>query len=379
MPARKLAFLLPNMSGGGAERVALRLMEDFVGAGHEVDLLLMAAQGELLQALPPSIRVIDLKAPRIRNVVRPLYDYLRRERPDAIQILMWPLTVAGVIAHRLARSDARLVVADHTILSRHYGYFGALRRRLMAASIRLFYPLADARVAVSSGAADDLVRLASLDRAAIEVVYNPVAHRPEGAAGGTSAIWGESETRILTVGNLKPEKNHALLIRAFARAFRGKSACLAILGEGAMRSELEAVAAAEGVSDRLLAPGFVGDPWPYYATASLFALSSDYEGFGNVIVEAMRCGLPIVSTDCESGPREILDDGRYGRLVPVGDEAAFAGALNDALAAPPDPAAQMARAELLSGQNTSDRYLALMLGDDLPALVSGTKAPIVRS
>ncbi|MGE5721893.1 MAG: glycosyltransferase, partial [Sphingomonadales bacterium] len=360
---RRLALLLPDMRGGGAERVALRLAEDFLGAGHAVDLVLMEARGELLDLLPSQVRVFDLHAPRIRSAIAPLRRYLRERRPDAIQVSMWPLTVAAVIAHRLARSRARVVLSDHIVLSKQYAHFGVVRRLLRRLSIRLAYPLADARVLVSRQAADDLARISGISRDSIDVVYNPVS-RPTAASQpvDAAALWGDADGRIITVGSLKAQKNHALLIRSFARLRAKRRARLLILGDGPLRGELEALVASQGLSGEVLMPGFVTDPWPYYETADLFALSSDYEGYPLVLIEALRSGLTVVSTDCESGPREILDGGRYGRLVPVGDEAAFAAAMEQALAGPGDPAPLQARAEALSGQGTSDRYLQLMLG-----------------
>jgi glycosyltransferase involved in cell wall biosynthesis len=170
--------------------------------------------------------------------------------------------------------------------------------------------------------------------------------------------------RIITVGSFKEQKNHALLIRSFARAFRDRVARLMILGEGPLRPQLEELARAEGVADQVLMPGFTTDPWPYYASADLFVLSSDYEGYPLVLIEAMRSGLSIVSTDCESGPREILEEGKYGTLVGCGDAEALAAAMEEALRRPTDPAALQARAEAISGQGTSDRYLELMLGPE---------------
>ena len=313
--------------------------------------------------LPPQVRMVDLGADRIRDIIVPLRAYLRREQPDGLQALMWPLTIVAVIAHRLARSKARLILADHTALSKHYGYFGKARTWALRASIRHFYPKADARVIVSERAADDLADLAGIPRESIEVIYNPVASPPPGkvAAPEIAALWGEG-ARILTIGNLNAEKNHELLIRAFARVAARRPATLIIAGEGAMRARLEQVAAEEGVADRVILPGFATDSWSYYLSAELFVLSSDYEGFGLVLVEAMRCGLRIVSTDCEAGPREILDGGKYGTLVPPGDIDALAEAMLAALDAPIDPARQAARVDHLSGPAVLNRYLELMTG-----------------
>ncbi|WP_242097940.1 glycosyltransferase [Sphingomonas sp. CROZ-RG-20F-R02-07] len=361
----RLAFLLPHMTGGGAERVALRLIEDFVAYGHPVDLLLMTQWGELLPLLPPAVRIIDLHAPRVRDVIRPLARYLRTERPEGLQAFMWPLTVAAVVAHRLARSNVRLVLSDHTTLSKQYGHLGRARRALLRESIRFAYPRADARVAVSAQAADDLAAVGGLARDGITVIYNPVDRpsaevRDSAAAQAAAAAWGNATARIITVGGLKAAKNQPLLIEAFAILRRSRPARLVILGEGELRGKLEALVAARGLTGDVVLPGFFTDPWPFYDTAQVFALSSDYEGYGNVLIEAMRAGLSIASTDCPSGPREILDGGTFGRLVPCDDPAALALALAEMLDHPAHPAIMRARAEALSGQDTSDRYLELM-------------------
>lgn len=362
---KRLAFVLPDMTGGGAERIALRLMEDALAAGHEVDLVLQARKGELLALLPSSVRVIDLHAARLRDVIAPMARYFRTERPDGVQIFMWPLTVLGIIAHLTSRSRARLVVSDHTIFSRHFAGLGRTGRRFLKASVKLLYPRADARILVSGGAADDLARLTGITRSSIEVIYNPV-----GCPAGRPAtdpmiekLWGTADGRILTVGKLKPEKNHALLIQSFARLLQSRPARLMILGDGPLRRETEQLVTSLGLADHVVLPGFANDPWPFYASADLFALTSDYEGFGNVLIEAMHCGVTAVSTDCPDGPREILGGGAYGTLVPVDDEAALAAALAAGLATPLDPQMLMDRAAALSGPDTSARYLALMLGE----------------
>ena len=363
MSGKRFAFLLPNMGGGGAERVALRLIADSLAAGHEVDLVLKQAKGELLPLVPAGVRVVDLGAERIRSVVAPFRAYLRERQPDAVHIMMWPLTIAGIVACRLAGSRARIVTADHTTLGRQYG---SSRRSLAALSLttRYFYPMADEVLCVSQESADDLARISRLDRAKVKVVYNPVAAPPEPIAvpGSIEALWGEGVTRILSVGSLKSVKNQAMLIRAFARLARRRPAKLIIVGEGPMRDELEQVAVAEGVADQVSMPGFTLDPWPYYASADLFVLSSDYEGFPLVLIEAMRCGLNIVSTDCPSGPREILGGGEFGALTAVGQEAALAEAIEVVLDNRLEPDVLIARAEALSGQKQSDRFIELMLG-----------------
>jgi glycosyltransferase involved in cell wall biosynthesis len=358
----RIAFLLPDLSGGGAERVALTLLEDFAARGHEVDLVVMRRRGELVGEVPPSVHLVDLAAARIRNVVRPLSRYLRERRPDALQASMWPLTIAAIIARRLARSPARLVVSDHVVLSKGYAA-KPFALRLLKVTTRLFYPLADARVVVADATADDLARLSGLGRDRFDVIYNPIFARDATTTPKIEAMWDAAEVRIITVGSFKAQKNQALLIRAFARVRKARAARLMILGAGQLEVELRQLARELGIADDVVFPGFAADPWPYYASANLFVLSSDYEGFGNVLVEAMRSGLPVVSTDCDSGPGEILDGGRYGRLVPVGDERALADAMLAELDQPTDSASLRKRAEELSGTHTADRYLELLLGE----------------
>ena len=355
------------MRGGGAERVAINLIRALVERGHEVDLVVMRGEGELLGLLPPSVRIFDLKAKRIRHVIRPLIRYLRERRPVGMQVRMWPLTVIAIIAARLSRVAVRVVVSDHVSLSQQYGG-SAVTMATLKASTRLFYPMADARIVVSSGSADDLARLSNIPRDRFTVIHNPVS-APRGPIDTNPAVellWSGGEPRILAAGSLKPQKNFALLIRAFANLVKMRPAKLMILGEGELRGALEELARSLGVADRVLMPGFAVDPWPYYASADLFVLSSDYEGFGNVIVEALHAGLPVVSTDCPAGPAEILEHGKYGKLVPYGDADALASAMADALDSDVDPEVQKARAQTFAMDGALDRYLQLLLGPATP-------------
>ena len=361
MAGDQYAFLLPNMKGGGAERVALTLIVNFVQRGLSVDLLLMDAEGELLPLIPPQVRIIDLNAAKIRNVLRPLSKYLRHERPIGIQVSMWPLTIAGILARAMSRPSTRLIVSDHAALSRQYAGRGYFHRQFLKWSMRLLYRLADARVVVAADAANDISRLSGISRESFEVIYNPV---PPPAAARDSAVeqlWGGLGPRILNVGRMNPQKNQKLLIAAFARVSRDTNARLMILGDGALRPELECQAAELGVADRVVMPGFKVDPTPFYRSADLFVLSSDYEGYPLVLIEAMQCGTSIVSTDCLSGPSEILNGGDFGRLTPCGDAARLAQAIADALLCPTEPAKLKTRARELSA-GAADRYLELMTG-----------------
>ena len=362
MQPKTIAILIPDLRAGGTEKVAVRLMRHFRAAGHKVELVLMQRAGELLAEIPDDVRIVDLAAPRVRNLIGPLVRYLRESKPDAIQARMWPLTVMAVIARRMARSKARLVVSDHSILSLHY----AGKKKVLAAialTVRLFYPRADARLAVATGTADDLARLSGIPRDRFDVIFNPVDKPPEGlkVPAEIECLWDGAKHRIIAVGTLKPEKNYVMLLRSFAR-LKAADSKLMIVGSGAQEAELKQLAASLGIAERTCFPGYAVDTWPYYASSTLFVLSSDYEGYPNVLVEAMRSGLAVVSTDCESGPREILDGGRFGRLVPVGDEVALAEAIDAELDRQHDPDLVRDRAEEISGAGTARRYLELLIG-----------------
>jgi glycosyltransferase involved in cell wall biosynthesis len=355
--------VLPDLNGGGAERVALTLAQDLLVQGHEVDIVLTHSGGELIPLVPTGARLFELKAKRFRHALLRLMSYFRERRPQATHALMWPVTIVTIFAHRLARNPGRLVVSEHTTLSGHYGNDKKAMSRIRR-STSLWYGAADARICVSEGAARDLVALSGLPRDKFDVIYNPVVPPAIMPVGSDTlrSLWPGGGARILSVGSFKAAKNHALLIRAFAKVAQQLAASLLILGEGQLRNDMEALVEELGVADRVNMPGFAVDPWPMYASADVFVLSSDYEGYGNVLLEAMHSGLTVVSTDCENGPREILDDGRYGRLVSVGNADALANAIIEAIADPASPDILKSRAKALSA-GSLDEHLKALFGD----------------
>lgn len=353
---KRIAVCLPDLGGGGAERVALQIVDELLDAGHEVDLVLVKAVGELLSLVPKRANIVDLGAKRIRGALLPLVRYFRRLRPDAMHVSMWPLTTIAIAARILSRVPVRVVTCEQV----SFAAASALPRAAIALSAGFLYRFADHRTVVAEGALRDLAALTRIDRDRFEVIHNSVAIPDRIASTAEAeATWGGSP-RIISVGSFKVQKNHALLLRAFARL--GKpSARLMILGEGPLRADLEALAEGLGIADQVILPGFAIDPWPYYASADLFVLSSDVEGLPLVLVEALAAGLPIVSTDCPSGPREVLDDGRFGTLVPTGDVAALASAMTETIDKPGNAGLRKKRAAKFAG-NSIARYRQLLEG-----------------
>jgi glycosyltransferase involved in cell wall biosynthesis len=358
-----IAFYLASLRGGGAERVILNLVQGMTERGLRVDLALSAAKGAYLEQVPPGVRVVDLGARRLSRSILPLARYLRRERPRVLISSVSHANVAALWAARLAGRSTPVVVTVHNTLSRSTQQQGWLASRLWPYLVRTFYPWAACVVAVSRGAADDLVRTSGVPRERVHVVYNPVItptilslarqlpDHPWFAPGEPPVILG--------AGRLTPQKSFPTLIRAFADVRRQRPARLMILGEGPDRPALEALTHDLGLTQDVALPGFRDNPLAFMARAGVFVLSSAWEGLPTVLIEALAAGTAVVATDCPSGPREILQDGRFGALVPVGDATALAKAVLAALARPPAPLAEEALARF-TRDAAVDHYLRLI-------------------
>lgn len=358
-----ISILLPDLRGGGAERVSVDLARIFTARGHQVEFVLMEAKGVFLSEASKSFSVVELGVEKARYAPLPLARYLREQQPDALIAQMWPLTSAAVIGRGLSLQKTRLLLVEHNTLTNQYAPWGKVHNLMMQMSLSATHRFADHVAAVSEGAAHDLAMLANLDSERVIVLQNPIPKRnmpPTDAMNKAELLWKCSRgQRLLTVGSLKDQKNHPLLLRAFAKLAR-PDAHLMILGEGQNERMLRELANELGISERVIFAEFHPDPSPFYATSDLFVLSSDYEGFGNVLVEALSFGLPVVSTDCPSGPSEILENGKYGRLVAVGDADALAKAMDEMLGATVDREALIRRAADFSPEIAARKYLELL-------------------
>ncbi len=338
-----LAIFVPEMVVGGAQRAMLKLAGGLTGCGYAVDLVLARTDGPFMAEVPATVRVVDLRASRTITSLPALVRYLRRERPAALLSVLHANFIA-IIAARLAGTGTRLVVSERNMLSVSTQYYASdLRMRLMPHLARHLYPWASAVVAVSQGVAEDLVAVIGVPPEQVRVVYNPIV-TPEFVEKTRAPLehpWFEpgEPPVLLAVGRLSAQKDFATLLRAFAQVRRARPARLLILGEGPEREELEALIAELDLAEAVSLPGYVENPYPYMRRAAAFVLSSKWEGLPGVLIEALYCGVPVVATECHSGPREILADGKYGRLVPVGDTDTLATALVDALQGriPPPP------------------------------------------
>ncbi len=365
--AGRVAVLIPHLRTGGGELSMLRLAAGLARGGLKVDLLVHTLQQAEL-VVPAELGVVELdRNGRLGSLgsVRVLANWLRgpqQRRPHWLLSAFPHTNVAAVAARAWARSDCRCVISEHAPLSLQIQRQGNLRYRVLPPLVRWAYPRADAVVAVSQGVRDDLQRLVG-PGLRLHTIANPVlddetawpagatSAAPDGGDGGDAGTplhpWLKDQRLqvVLSVSRLSEEKDIPTLLRAFLQVHGQRpQARLLLAGEGPARSMLQRLVAELGLDEVVALPGRISKPRAWMQAATVFALASQYEGFGNVLIEALASGTPVVSTDCPVGPREILDGGRFGSLVPVADPAAMARALMQALDHPALPAGARAHA-----------------------------------
>jgi exopolysaccharide biosynthesis WecB/TagA/CpsF family protein len=324
-----VAFFMHDLSGGGVERMRLRLAAALAARGHAVTLIVQGASGALRNERPPGVALVDLDRRHSRDCVGPLAAWLRRHRPDILVSSLDHNNIAALCARALAGRATALVICQHNALSAEAAL--GWRYRVVPLLYRLLAPWADEIVAVSRGVADDLAAATGVPRAHMSVIHNPVAAELARDAPTPPHAWlaDRAVPVFLFAGRLVRQKDPMLLLQAFALRLRTGAARLIVLGDGPLLADMRRACADLGLDQDVHFAGFVADPRAWMAHAAALVLSSRYEGFGNVIVEAMACGTPVIATDCPHGPGEILAGGRFGWLVPVGDAAALAAAMAD--------------------------------------------------
>jgi glycosyltransferase involved in cell wall biosynthesis len=365
-PSPRIAIYLRALLNTGIEPVMLNLASQFIQQEISVDFVLNHADERSLSRLPTGVRLIDLKTPGLPAGLPRLVRYLRQERPRALLSAQHLTNEFALLAKRLAGVPTRFIVSEHNTLSIEWRDKPKLKERLTPWFARSVYPWADGIVAVSRGVGEDLARTVHLAEERVQVIYNPIV-TPElsrKAAEPVSHPWfqpGEPPV-ILGAGRLTEQKDFPTLIRAFAEVRREHEARLVILGTGPEQRSLKGLVRESGLEEQVVLLGQVDNALTYMSKAAVFALSSAWEGLPTVLIEAMAVGSPIVSTDCKSGPAEILDNGRYGELVPVGDSHALARAILGVLSGGAKPVSPE-WLEQFSVARVTRQYVNLLLGE----------------
>ena len=325
-----LTIFCSSLDEGGAERVVVTLLKRIDRERFDPTLVLARKVGVWVEHVPDDVPVVDLGAARLRKAVGALARYLRRERPDVLFTVSSGPNLIGALANRLAPDPARrLILSERNTFS----VFREARRPKwlpIRTVSRWLYHQADRILAVSDGVADDLTAYLGLPEENVIAVYNPIVDESleQLAAEPIDHPWFGGEVPVvLAVGRLVPQKDYPTLLRAFAEVRRTRPARLVVLSGGAHRPDLETLATELGIGDDVDFAGFKLNPFSYMRACDVYVLSSLFEGLPGALIQALACGAPAVSTDCPSGPNEIVKPGENGFLVPVGDVSALGNAI----------------------------------------------------
>lgn len=338
---KKISILLPSLRGGGAEKVMVTLANYFVERGYEIDLLLLKKEGTYLNRLSDKINIINLNSSRALFSISKILQYLKKTDTYVLLTASTYINLIAIICKLLLPCrKIRVVISERSIISNSSKNSKRSFFRFISFAVHILYPNADSIIAISNGVKEDLVEFANLDRNLIDVIYNPLTIDSkydsivnENIINEINRIKGSDDNvhLLISVGRLEKVKNYSLLIDAFKILKEKRKLKLIILGTGIQQENILNQISKYNLINDIFLLGFKQNPIPYMKKSDVFVLTSNWEGFGNVLVEAMSVGLKIVSTDCPSGPKEILENGKWGKLVPLNDAFLLAKAIDEIL------------------------------------------------
>lgn len=354
--SKLISFLLNDLSDGGVERVTLNLAEGLLEKGYEIHFICFQKKGDFLSQVPEEIQIIDLKVNRAFKSIPALSKYIKKYKPDVLFSAKHYINVMALITKSLSFTKTKIVVAGHGM------FFPEQQSKLLTRFMQFLYPKADKIIAVSQGVAENIAASAKIDQNLIEVIYNPViTEQLKEKVNEEIPFPKEANTKyILSVGRLSKEKDFATLINAFEKVHDVICSKLIIIGEGPEREKLENLISKKNLENSISLSGFSANPYATLKHGDLFVLSSLTEGLPTVIIEALYCGVPVISTDCPSGPREILENGKFGKLVSVGDESELASEILRTLDESVDKEKLKARSLRFSSENAVINYTNLI-------------------
>lgn len=359
----RLAVIIPSLEGGGAERVVINLLNEFSVKQHvQVDLIVFQRTGALLHSIPRSVKLHSLDSSRAAASVFKLYYYLYKTKPAAVLSHLAHTNILSALVRIILWKRPRLYIVDHIPITQYLDAIeNPIIKRLHRLLINFLYPSATRIFSVSSGIREELAELLPRSQHKVFTIYNPIT--PISESYGIScniAMLIPKGRFILGLGRLVEQKNFQFLIRAAAPVLQEKTLNLVIAGIGPQIDYLKDIARQSGIEDRVFFLGYVAKPSELIRKADVLALASLYEGLPTVLIEALAFGTQVVSTDCPTGPNEILCGGKYGWLSPVGDFDAFRENLTAALDSPLPPSHLQIRARDFDRSKSAMRYLDLM-------------------
>lgn len=364
MTTNKIAIFAQTLNFGGSTRVLLTLAKGFVQHGYDVDLLFVSATGKMVAEVPQEVNLIDFQKKRTLSTVPDLIRYLRNNSPDAFYCHVSHTGLMTIIAKMFSLSNTKVFITVHNTESKASQELHWIKQWGMSMLMCILFPMASQIIAVSQGVAEDIQSYARISGNNVKVIYNPIVTKKLKVDMQKSSnhpwLIHKSKPVVITAARLIHQKDLQSLIVAFKQVLESLDAHLIIVGEGGLRETLIDLTKELAIESHVDFAGYTDNPYSYMKNADLYVLSSRFEGFGNVLVEALACGCPVVSTDCPSGPREILNDGEYGKLVPVNDPDALSTAIIESLSEDHDTPKLQERAEYFSEDRIVGEYLALL-------------------
>lgn len=358
----RIILFLPSLRGGGAERSGLYLANEFAHKGHEVFLVLGQNVGPYQAMVSPFVTIVDLKLSRVSQSILPLARILRNIKPDLLLSFMNYANIIAGFAWILSGKKCGFYPSERTIFSKSLQGKSLLWTKVFKFLTAFVYNRSNSVIGISRGVVNDLKKSVRVQCGKLHYIYNPVLlddfELVERQPINEPWLLDVSKFCFISAGRLVESKDFSMLLRAFHEFLQREQGYLIILGDGERREALWCECMELGIDQNVKFVGFVSDPMAYFYKSDAFCFASRYEGFGNVLVEALACGIPVVSTDCPSGPREILDHGKYGRLVPVGDHMAMARAMIE-IKAKGGGKHSIERAKEFSVSRIADQYLDL--------------------
>lgn len=361
---KKIAFILASFNVGGVEKNTLRLAKAMLDKGYEVDLLVIRNEGIYKSNVDSRINVICLNKNSALRSIRSIAKYLKHTQPAALISAKDYINLVVLISKLLVNVGTKIIISVRTNLTTELKHMTLLNRVIMTVMIKLLYPFADYIVTVSKGVAKDLRKILKIKNENIKVIYNPIVDNEITEKLNQKldvSKYGNSKI-VVSVGRLEVQKDYPTLIKAFKFVLNEVNSFLLILGEGKEREKIENLIEKLGLNDNVELIGNTDNPYMYMAASDLLVLSSKWEGFGNVIAEALAVGTPVVSTDCPSGPSEILDGGEYGILVPTENPEELAKGILNAFKKDWDKNELIQRSKEFTVEKAAQKYSDLING-----------------
>jgi glycosyltransferase involved in cell wall biosynthesis len=360
-----VCFVTLDMGYGGAEKVIATLSNEFIRSGREVTILTLIDQNDFSHILDSRVKLKTLSIKSFKMSFFSLCKFIYKNKFDNFIANIWPLTVFSFLV-RLVSPKTNLIYIEHCILSEQYRDKNIFFKILQKISITIFYRFANHIIGVSKGVKNDLIAHGA-PKNIISVIYNPLMpklNKPKNTENQDILNWMQGDhTNLIAIGQLIKAKNFINLIKSIDLLVNNnkQKVKLIILGDGAQRAAMDESIKKFNLENSIFLPGWVDDPIPYLRLSDLLILSSDYEGFGLVILEALSVGVNVVSTNCKTGPSEILKNGEFGFLCKVGDAQDLAESINTALNAPLPKNMLMSRALDFSPKQITQKYEKILI------------------